>query len=86
MRWMRLKRSAETVNPEEVQPPKKLPKIAVFNYGGSLLKSTVAPDFTDITDVERNGNITTIHFHEGTVEVPSDKIIVVRRVTTDESN
>ena len=73
---------------EETPVKKEYPKLAVYGYNISIpLKKQVAPDFeSNIIDVKRCGTHATVYFEEGIIEVPNDKIIVVRRYDKSESD
>ena len=83
------KRTARTPKVELEVPPikKEYPRLSVYSYGSSVpITKQVAPDFeSKVIDVKRESTYTTVYFEEGTIEVPNDKIIVVRRYNKNES-
>lgn len=79
-------RTTRTPKIELEVPPinKEYPKLAVYDYNISIPLKQVAPDFgSNIIDVKRCGTHATVYFEEGMIEVPNDKIIVVRRYMND---
>ena len=63
-----------------LEEPVIYPPISAFVYGEPYGRRILAPDFkSPLTKIERHDNYVTMYYDEGEIDIPADKVIIVRR-------